>query len=478
MRENYEIDGLNFKTKPWPHQLAALKFFMPRYYGALYTEPGTGKSKVFIDLIENRGFECIIIVGTKKPLETWEKQFKLHAREPADVIQLLGINGKQQAKIIKKLCQRRREGTHSGRVVILITYSSIWRKPLGDLLADKLFADCVICDESHKIKSPGSKCSRYLAKLGRRTANRFLLTGTPLAERIEDAYAQYRFMKPSIFGTRFADFCAEYQNIDARATSYAGYPILNKDQPYKNMDQFKEKFWEPAFKIPSSVKLPKRKNIVYKFELGKKGARAYTLISKHGAIDTRQGELLVENVLSQIIRRQQATSGFIPLKDDLDETKLYNTDTARMEALAEILEELSKDEPVVIFARFVKDLKNIRKVCSQLNRGYSEISGKEDTERDWQRGRTSVIGVQYASGSESVDLTRARYCIYYSMTHSLIQYGQSKKRIHRPGQDRMCVYYHLESLCYGKETIDGKMIQALKRKQNIVNEVERGNIRI
>ena len=45
----FTIDGLKFKTKPWEHQLLALKFLMQRKQAALYTDMGTGKSKVMIE---------------------------------------------------------------------------------------------------------------------------------------------------------------------------------------------------------------------------------------------------------------------------------------------------------------------------------------------------------------------------------------------------------------------------------------------
>lgn len=470
-----KIDGLIFKTEPWPHQLSALKFLMTRDFGGLYTDPGTGKSKVFIDLIVNRGFKRVIISGTKKACEVWEKQFKIHAySHTICLVNLLNLSGKEKAQQIKQCLTAPPEGLLDRATVVLINYDSIWQKPLGDVLADKFKPDCVIADESHRIKSAGGKWSLYFAKLGRRASHRYILSGSMIAEDPEDAYGQFRFMQPSIFGTNIKNFKAQYHNLDAEASMRTGYPVKDKDNPYKNMEEFYAKFWEHVFRIPSSVKLPKRKNITVEFELYAKGNKAYHMVDKEGAIDTRQGELLIENALSKVIRRQQIASGFIPLTNDNDEVKLYNTDTARIDALEALLEDMPPKEPIVIFAKFSKDLRNIRSVCKKLGRGYSEVSGKEDTEAAWQAGKTSVIGVQYNAGSESIDLTRSRYCIYYSLMHSYTLYSQSKKRIHRPGQNRMCIYYHLLAKTNGKQTIDHKILEALKRKKNLVREIEKG----
>ena len=146
------------------------------------------------------------------------------------------------------------------------------------------------------------------------------------------------------------------------------------------------------------------------------------------------------------------------------------------EALQELLEGLPSDEPVVVFARYRRDLETIRLVCEKLHRGFSELSGEEDTEPDWQVGKTSVLAVQFSSGSESVDFTRARYCVYYSHTVSLAQYLQSKKRIHRPGQTRSVIYYHLIAELNKGKSEDEKYIEAYKRKQDVIDYIMSINI--
>ena len=61
------------------------------------------------------------------------------------------------------------------------------------------------------------------------------------------------------------------------------------------------------------------------------------------------------------------------------------------------------------------------------------------------------------------------------MTQRLALYEQSRKRIHRPGQTRPVVYYHLIEDMKKGMTIDEKMYHALQNKQDIVKYVmERG----
>lgn len=469
------IDDLYFKTKPWPHQLEALKFLMTRDFGGLFTDPGTGKSKVFIDLMVNRRFERIVITSTKKPCETWLKQIKTHANANAfHVISLLDIPVESKVDTAQKSLLRRNKHHPERPAIIVINLDTIWMHPIGDWLCRKFKPDCVIVDESHRIKAASGAWSNYLTKIGKVVRYKYILSGTMISEDPLDAYGQFRFMAPHVFGTRVSDFKAMYHNLDPIISARCGYPVLDKHQPYKNMNDFYQKFWSHVFRIPSSVKLPKRVNVVCEYELSEKGCKAYDMIRNDGALNSKQGFLLVENALTKVIRLQQAAAGFIPLQNDEGVTSLYNTDKSRCDALESILCEFPAGEPIVIFCKFRKDIKNVHRTCKKLGLTAGELSGKEDTSDDWVKGKTQVLVVQYQSGSESIDLTRARYTVFYSLVHSYSQYFQAKKRTNRPGARRTNVYYHLAALCNGKETVDHQLIKTLRRKKNLVDEVEAG----
>ena len=94
----------------------------------------------------------------------------------------------------------------------------------------------------------------------------------------------------------------------------------------------------------------------------------------------------------------------------------------------------------------------------------------------WIQGKADVIAVQYRSGSESIDLTRARYLIYYSLNISLALFSQSKKRIHRPGQTRPVTYYYIIAdlpACRGKliPSKDRQILRALKLKKDVIEYI-------
>ena len=61
----------------------------------------------------------------------------------------------------------------------------------------------------------------------------------------------------------------------------------------------------------------------------------------------------------------------------------------------------------------------------------------------------------------------ANNAIFYDRGFSLDDYLQAQDRIHRIGQDNKCTYIILQ----GKNTIDEKIYNCLKRKGNAVDEL-------
>lgn len=468
---------LIFKTKPWEHQQLAVEYLMEHPYAGLYTDMGTGKSKIIIDTIINRKFKGIVlIVCTNKGCEVWQKQFKIHSNLPSVyVCNLSGLSTTMRVQAIQQRLSEDDSRTSDSPLVVLINYEGVWRSQLAQLLlkhSSKI--DCIICDESHRIKGANSKCSRFLAQLGKRVKNRYLVTGTPLAESPLDAYAQYRFLDPSIFGTSYARFKERYQNLDAQKSMRIGYPVLDAKQPYKNLDELHDKFFSIAFRIPSTVKLPKQKSYIRTFTLSNKETQVYQRMCKDHVIVSKTGEWYCEadNALTFQLRRRQIAGGFLSTVNDTNQKKIFRIGTTRQEVLMDVLASLPTTEPVVIFAQYTYDLRQIKSVCQAIGQSYSELSGRIDTEAAWQKGKTTVLGVQFSKGAESADFTRARYMIFYTMTNQLALYLQAKKRIHRPGQNKTCYYIHLEAKTIdNKDTIDRLVLEAVKRKKDIVTYI-------
>ena len=120
------------------------------------------------------------------------------------------------------------------------------------------------------------------------------------------------------------------------------------------------------------------------------------------------------------------------------------------------------------------NIERVREILKSENIKYNEeelekvVNFASNAYVDMKKGNIDIIAVHYNSGSESINLTQARYCIYYSLSHSYGLYRQSRKRVHRPGQNKPVVYYHLIAQIPKVITVDDKIIEAMKNKQDLL----------
>ena len=233
---------------------------------------------------------------------------------------------------------------------------------------------------------------------------------------------------------------------------------------YRNLEELNRKFYSVAFRVTKDVlDLPPEMHVTYTCELGPEAWRAYQAL-KHDLIARGEsGEITAANALVKLLRLQQITGGFIRTDDGAH----VQIDAAKMNLLRDVLEDIDPAEPIVVFCRFHKDLDAINRVADETGRRALELSGRVDDLKRWQAGEAPVLAVQIESGGVGVDLTRARYAIYYSLGFSLGSYEQSLARIHRPGQTRPVEYLHL----LAKNTVDEKVMAALAAKADVVSEV-------
>src|SRR5581483_5552238 len=117
--------------------------------------------------------------------------------------------------------------------------------------------------------------------------------------------------------------------------------------------------------------------------------------------------------------------------------------------------------------RFHADLDAVHEACQALGYASLELSGRRNELKQWQSGEAQVLAVQISAGGVGVDLTRARYSIYFSLSFSLGEYDQSLSRVHRPGQTRPVEHIHLVA----KGTVDEKIIRALERRAEVIQAI-------
>lgn len=326
------------------------------------------------------------------------------------------------------------------------------------------FVDGLLVHNCHRAKMPMGKFSRWLAHFAVGKARRRLaLTGTPMPHSPLDVFAQFRFLEPTIFGMHYVAFRNRYANVVNVPALPA--PII---KGYKNLDELERRMDTITFTAgPEVLDLPEEQHIDIQVHLEPRAMKQYQEMERYFITDVENGVVTAGNALVRLLRLQQLTSGWLRA-DDSDTPDQVST--AKREVLDDLLEDMPQDEPIVVFCRFHTDLDDVKWVAEEKHRrNYYEVSGrtKGDPIARWRQDENGVLGVQIQAGGVGIDLTKARYCVYYSIGFSLGDYLQSLSRINRPGQERPVTYYHLVA----KDTVDEAVYKALSERRDLIEAV-------
>jgi SNF2 family DNA or RNA helicase len=434
-------------TQPWPHQTEALEFLRGKAGAMLAMDMGTGKSRVIVDLIAQEGYQRVLILAPLSVVaNVWPGEFAKHAPGLLHVLPLAGKSTKTRQEAAAKALD-------SGRpTAVVLNYDAVWRQPFGDWALKQPW-DLLVMDESHRIKAPGGVASRFCSRLSDRVGHRVALTGTPMAHSPLDIYAQYRAIDKSIYGTSFTRFRSRYAVM-------GGFNRLQVIA-YQRETELRNLFYSRAYRVESDdvLDLPSTLSINLKCDLGREGQRLYNEMAGQFIADVEGGHITASNALSRLLRLQQITSGYGRLEDGTD----VEIDTSKAKVLEDVLTDIGK-EPVVVFTRFVHDLDVVHRIAAKVGVPSFEVSGRRKDLSEWNEG---VLAVQIQAGGLGLDLTKARYAIYYSLGFSLGDYSQSMARLHRPGQTHPVEYIHL--LASG--TIDETVMAALARRAAVIDHI-------
>ena len=209
--------GLDLLKQPLlPYQVDGVLHLVFRERALLADDMGLGKTIQTIAacalLRKLRGIERVLVVSPASLKAEWEEQITRFSELPSRV-----VTG-------NRLLRRAAYGSRT--FFTLCNYEQILVD--GDDLLDILQPEVVILDEAQRIKNWQTKTANAVKRLRSRYA--FVLTGTPLENRIDEIYSIVQFLDPELLGPLFR-FNREFYQLDAK-----GRPT-----GYRNLEQLADR---------------------------------------------------------------------------------------------------------------------------------------------------------------------------------------------------------------------------------------------
>ena len=376
---------------------------------ALYWDMGLGKTYAGLCKALEVG-DRILIVSPLSVIPQWENAVKSCG------ISIFNHRGKRQPK---------------NERIGIINYDLIWRKSPIDFYE----YDTIIFDESQNLGNDKNKRTKWILK-NLSDRNIILLSGTPDGGKYEKLYPQLKLLDPSLKKREFYD-----NYIETTLIEYVAGIRSRVITGYKNIDELKRYMRGLGcdfLKTSDCINLPAQNDITINVSM----TSDYRKFQRDLVLEVQDKFYVGDSVMQELVNlRKLATAG---------------KKTAMIELLT------STDKPLIVFYNFNDELELLTGWCAVADKNYYVVNGQMKHVEGWEADPQGVLLVQYQAGASGLNLQYADTVIYLSLPYSSMLFEQSKKRIHRLGQQSPCYYYYM--IMDG--SIDKNILDTLKKRKD------------
>jgi SNF2 family DNA or RNA helicase len=415
-----------------PHQETALDLTADRNRCAYYLDMGLGKTFVGAEKAYLLNNDVNIVVCQKSKIDDWIEHFQEYYPDYS----VFDLTKKNQAVRFRELVETDKFYDHDIQIVGVINYDLVFRRSY----ISHIHNFTLLLDESSLICNENAKRSKFILKLNPESV--VLLSGTPTAGKYERLWSQLHLLGWEISKKAFWKSYVETEWIETG--NFKQEVVVG----YKNVNHLKKKLAEHGavfMKTEEVMNLPEQ--IEQKIFLKTTKEYRYFIKNSYLLLDTLnlcqfkddsdfEGndvtptvELIGDNSLTKTLYARQLCGQYH--KEKLD-------------AFRDLLE--STEDRLIVFYNFNEELNKLKKICESLGREVSYVNGSGMSMYAYEEISNSVLFVQYQAGAMGGNYQKANKIIYYTLPlgkGSCDLWEQSKKRIHRIGQNRPCFYYYL-----------------------------------
>jgi SNF2 family DNA or RNA helicase len=428
--------------KLYEHQKQALKQTKDFNRVAYYLDMGLGKTFVGSEKMKQLGADTNLLICQKSKISDWMQHFKDYYSE----IRIYDLtNKKQLSDFISH--DTAWAGYHGATMAVgIINYDLVFRR--SELLQLEHFT--MMLDESSQIQNDTAKRSKFILKM--KPDNVILLSGTPTSGKYENLWSQMNLLGWSISKELYN---RQYVNWVKVETDGFIHHVIDKEEPYKNVDRLKQKMrdhgsvflkTEECFDLPEQIFIP----------VTVPKTKEYIQFRKKGLVTIDGVELVGDSTLTKRLYSRMLCGH-------------YNKD--KLQAFKDLAS--STKDRLIVFYNFNTELDALQRIAAELERPISQVNGHVKDLTAYENEEDSITLVQYQAGAKGLNLQKANKVVYFTPTEKCEDWMQSQKRIHRIGQEKPCFYYQM--IC--KDSVEERIYEALAKGIDYTNYLfEEGDV--
>lgn len=417
------------------HQKKALKESRGLNRVAYYWDMGLGKTFIGAEKLIQLGKQINLVVCQKSKVQDWIDHFLTYY---SDELLIFDLTNKVELEAFMSY----QEQSEPYERVGIVNYELIFRRPAFKNLS----GFTLLLDESSLIQNCSAKRTKFILNL--HPANVILLSGTPVSGKYENLWSQIHLLG---WGISEQLYQKQYVNWILTEEDEAGFRhwIVDRENPYKNVDRLKSKMrehgafflkTEECFTLPDQTFIP----------VSVPTTKEYRKFRKKKLVEIDGQTLIGDNVFKERLYSRMLCGQF---------------NKNKLEAFSDLLQ--STNERLIVFYNFNSELVELTKLIEETGKPVSFMNGSTKDLTAYETESDSVTLIQYQAGAMGLNLQKANRIVYFTLTDKSELFEQSKKRIHRIGQNQPCFYYLM--IC--KNSVEEVMLKTLEERRDFTDEL-------
>lgn len=413
--------------------------------GILADEMGLGKTiQAITFLLSEEGTHSLIVTPTSL-IYNWKQEFEKFA--PTLKVGIVHGSKNERIQVLNNIYEYD---------IIITTYGTL----KNDILNyENVKLDYLILDEGQNVNNSETQNAKVIREIN--SKSRFVLTGTPIENNLEELWALFDFIMPGYLYSK-QEFTSKFikqeeKYVDDLKTLISPY-VLRRTKK----DVIKE--------IPDKIE---RKFLV---EMTEEQSKLYKTFIKEMGDKVKNNQLDKNNIsiFSYLTKLRQIC---------LDPSVIfaqYSGGSGKINVAKELILNNIKEHKILLFSQFTSVLAKLSLELESEKINYSYLDGST-TSKDRiklvnefnNQEDIRVFLISLKAGGTGLNLTSADIVIHFDPWWNLSVEDQATDRAHRIGQKHLVEVIKL----IAKDTIEEKIILLQEDKKELINNVITGELK-
>lgn len=336
---------------------------------------------------------------------------------------------------------------------VWVTSYELLRQDIGDYSRQEFY--CCVLDEAQHIKNAATLISKAVKQINSR--QRFVLTGTPVENRLSELWNLFDFLMSGYLYTNTA-FREKLEK-----------PIVKSKNPEASaqLRRLVQPFLLRRRKAEVLKELPPKEEYVRRISLSEEERKTYCACVQATVekLDGEQGKMQILAALTRL--RQICCDPNLCFEN-------YEGETSKLDACMELCQAMVENgHQILLFSQFTSMLDRIRTRLEEANISSFTLQGSTTKEKRaklvkaFNAGAASVFLISLKAGGTGLNLTAADIVIHFDPWWNQAAQDQATDRAHRIGQQAHVQVYKL----IAKDTIEEKILELQEKKAALMDTI-------